>query len=227
MRTCAIMQPTYLPWLGFFELIAKSDVFVIYDCVQFEKQSWQQRNKVRAKDGTIMLTLPVKYGTGLLRTIKEVEIDYSRQVPKKHLNTLQLSYGKSVGFSTIFPEIQAIYQSQPKLLMDMNLLLIKTGMKYFGIDTPFVFASELDVQGNRVEALIDICKKVNADHYFSPVGSKVYIEENNLFAENNIQLSYQNYQHPIYPQLNYTDFISHLSFIDYLFNQENYNIIKN
>lgn len=221
------MQPTYLPWLGFFELIAKSDVFIIYDCVQFEKQSWQQRNKVRDKNGEIMLTLPVKYGSGLLRTIKEVEIDYSRNIPKKHLSTIQLSYCKSINFSKIYPEIESIYKSKPELLIDINLFLIKFGMKCLNINTPIIFASDLDVQGNRVEALVDICKKVNADHYFSPIGSKGYIDENNLFEQNNIQLSYQHFEHPIYKQLNYSDFISHLTFIDFLFNTENYNLFKN
>jgi hypothetical protein len=220
MRTCAVMQPTYLPWLGYFDLIARSDIFVIYDTVQFEKQSWQQRNRVRNKDGEIMLTLPVRYGSGLSRRIKEVEIDYSRNVPKKHSSTIQLSYSKARNFSTLFPELEALYKTQPSLLMDLNVALIKIGMKFLNIETPLIYASELDVQGNRVEALIDICKKLNASRYYSPVGSKVYIDENNLFPGNGIELVYQDYSHPVYQQVNFPDFISHLSFIDYLFNVE-------
>ncbi len=225
--TCAIMQPTYLPWLGFFELIAKSDIFVIYDSVQFEKQSWQQRNRLRDKNAELMLTLPVKYGSGLLRRINEVEVDYSRSVPKKHLQTIKLSYGKSKNFTTIFPEIESIYSSQPNLLVEMNMQLIKLGMKYFEIKTPLVFASDMDVQGNRVEALIDICQKVKATHYYSPIGSKGYIDDNNLFSENKIDLTYQNFSHPIYQQINYPDFISHLAFIDFLLNAERHDIFKN
>lgn len=220
MRTCAIMQPTYLPWLGYFELIEKSDVFVIYDSVQFEKQSWQQRNRIRNKDGEIVLILPVKYGDGLERRIKDVEIDYSRNIPKKHLTGILMSYSKTKNFSILFPELEAIYLTKPKFLLEMNIALIKLGMKYLKINTPLIYSSELDVKGTKVEALIDICKKVNANRYFSPIGSKEYIDENNLFPENNIDLVYQNFQHPTYAQANYSDFISHLAFIDYLFNLE-------
>jgi hypothetical protein len=212
------MQPTYLPWLGYFDLIEKSDVFVIYDCVQFEKQSWQQRNRIRNKDGEIMLVLPVKYGNGLLRRINEVEVDYSRNVPKKHLTSIQLSYSKAKNFSAIFFELEKIYAGKPKMLIDINVSLIKLGMKLLNIETPLVYASELNVQGSRVEALIDICKKLSVDRYLSPIGSKGYIDENNLFPENKIKLEYQNYNHPIYEQVNYDNFISHLTYIDYLFN---------
>ena len=217
---CAIMQPTYLPWLGFFELISKSDIFVIYDTVQFEKQSWQQRNRIRNKTGEIMLTVPVKHGTGLLRKISDVEIDYSKNFHKKHLQSIQLSYSKTKRYDIIFPKLESLYNAQPQFLQELNVSLIRFGMELFNINTKLQLASELDVQGTKVDALIDICKKLNATHYYSPIGSKIYIDENNLFPQNNIELSYQQYTHPIYQQANYTDFISHLSFIDYLFNTE-------
>lgn len=215
---CAIMQPTYLPWLGYFDLIRNVDKFVIYDHVQFEKQSWQQRNRIRNKEGDLMLTMAVKYDKGLERNIKDVKIDHSRNFLGKHLNSIKHSYARAKNFSVVFPEIESIYQKENEFLIDLNLDLIRLGMKYLSIEKEFLFSSTMDVQGQKVDAIIDVCKKLDADKYLSPVGSKSYIDENNIFPDNNIELSYQDFHHPEYKQINYPDFISHLSFIDYLFN---------
>ena len=218
MKTCAIMQPTYLPWLGYFDLIRNADVFVIYDHVQFEKQSWQQRNRIRNKEGELMLTVPVLYGTGLKRAIKDVKIDHSRNVISKHLSSIKFSYGRSNNFDVVYSSIESIYQRKHEFLIDLNIDLINLGMQFLNIKKEFIFSSTLDVQGKQVEALIDICKKVQADHYLSPVGAKIYIDENNLFPQKGIELRYQTFQFPSYQQVNYPNFISHLSFVDYLFN---------
>jgi hypothetical protein len=217
---CVIMQPTYLPWLGYFDLIRRADVFVVLDHVQFEKQSWQQKNRIRNKAGEILLTLPVLHEKGLERRVKDVRIDNSRNALKKHLTSIQLSYSKTMNFSKIYPEIENIYLAQQDYLIDMNIGLINVGMKYLGIKKEFMYSSKMDVQGTRVDALVDICKKVGATNYLSPVGSKAYIDENNIFADNGIALEYQQFTHPTYQQLNYPDFISHLAFIDYLFNTD-------
>jgi WbqC-like protein len=226
MRTCAIMQPTYLPWLGYFDLIRKADVFVIYDSVQFEKQSWQQRNRIRNKNEEIMLTISVKYGKGIERKINEVEIDNKQQIFKKHLTSIKLSYARSKNYNLIIEQIEAIYNSNYFFLIELNVALIKLGMNLFKLDTEMVYSSELSPEGSKVSALIDICTKLNVNHYYSPIGSKNYIDENNLFEKTDIKLSYQNFVHPVYQQLNYPNFISHLSFIDYLFNCDNFNIFK-
>jgi hypothetical protein len=214
---CAIMQPTYLPWLGYFDLIRSVDVFVIYDHVQFEKQSWQQRNRIRSKQGEILLTAPVLHEGGLGRSIKDVKINSARPITK-HLKSIELAYARSKNFDKLFPDLELVYRKKNEFLIDLNLDLIKVGMKHLGMKKEFVFSSELNITGNKVEALIDVCKKVGANKYLSPVGSKTYIDENNLFPENQIELSYQQFQHPVYQQSNYPDFISHLSFVDYLFN---------
>ncbi len=216
---CVIMQPTYLPWLGYFDLIRRADIFVYLDHVQFERQSWQQRNRIRNRDGEMLLSIPVIHGTGLSgQSIRDVKIDNSRNTLKKHLTSIKLYYSKSLNFNKLFPEVEKIYSGKIQYLIDFNLEIIQIGIKYLGISKNFMFSSKMDVQGNRVEALIDICKKTGADTYLSPVGSKQYIDENNIFAENHITLEYQQFAHPIYKQINYNDFISHLAFIDYLFN---------
>ncbi len=218
MKTCVIMQPTYLPWLGYFELIEKSDVFVFLDHVQFSKQSWQQRNKIRDKKGEILLTVPVKNNKFKESKINSILIDSSKNVLQKHLKSIQLNYQKTKNYSLYFDELEKIYSKEYEKLIDLNIELIKFGCNILNIQSNFIFSSELNVVGDRVESLIDICKKVDSNIYLSPVGSKEYIDKNNIFDINNIELSYQNYTHPIYQQANYNNFISHLSFVDYIFN---------
>jgi len=214
------MQPTYLPWIGYFDLIEKADVFVFYDTVQFEKQSWQQRNYIRNKDGKLLLTVPLKSGSGLNRKINEVEIDSGKKTNKRHLKSIEMCYSKSRNFNEIFPVLSNIYSIPFNSLIDLNVALIKFGMEQLNITTPVIFSNQLNVQTKKVEALIEICEKLEADHYYSPVGARGYIEENNLFSVNNIRLTFQSFNHPVYQQINFPDFISHLSFIDYLFNRQ-------
>ena len=120
MKTCVIMQPTYLPWLGYFDLIRNADVFVILDHVQFSKQSWQQRNRVRDKRGEVMLTVPVKH-SGLKETIiKDVEVDHARKPLVKHMRSIQNCYSKSINFDSIAAELELLYQQNCQRLMDLR-----------------------------------------------------------------------------------------------------------
>ncbi len=220
-KVCAIMQPTYIPWLGYFELIYKSDTFVFYDHVQFEKQSWQQRNRILTGNGIVMLTVPVLHEKGLERSIREVRIDERTRFNQKHIQTIRQAYSKAPFFSAYFPELEKIYAKNHSFIIDLNIDIISLGMRIFGIEREILFSSELDVKGNKVEALIDVCKKLEVTTYYSPLGSKEYIDQNNLFPQHNIQLIYQAYKHPEYSQKGHSDFTSHMSFIDYLFNVGN------
>ena len=212
------MQPTYLPWLGYFDLIRKVDVFVIYDHVQFEKRSWQQRNRIRNAAGEIMLTVAVETKSKFNQSIKDVKIDHTQKSLVKHLASIKMAYAKSPNFDRIYPAIENAFRKKVDFLMDLNLELIRTGMQYFNIQKDILFSSQMDIAGQKVEALINVCKKIGANQYLSAAGSKTYIDENNLFPVNEIELSYQSFTSPVYKQVNFSDFISHLSFIDYLFN---------
>ena len=217
-KTIAIMQPTYLPWLGYFDLIRRSDVFVLYNSVQFDKRSWQQRNRIRNKAGELMLTVPVKTKGDFEQKIADVLLDNPKAALHKHLKTIQQSYAKAPNFARFMPGLEEVYGRGFLRLQDLNFALIKFGMEALHLKTEVVFSSELETGGTKVEGLLNICKKLGATAYLSPQGSRTYIEENNLFPENRIALRYHEYEHPHYQQLNYSDFISHLSFIDYLFN---------
>ena len=218
MATLVVMQPTYLPWLGYFDLMRRADTFVVYDSAQFSKQSWQQRNRVRDRRGEIMLTVPVLTKGLLGQAIREVAVNAGENFIKKHLDTIRFNYAKAPYFKELFPSVEEVYSKKHAKLMDLNLDLIDIGRRWFKIETPMIFSSSLDVKGQEVDALIDLCRKTKADHYLSPEGARGYIEANNLFEKEGIRLSFQEFHHPVYKQLGYPDFISHLSFIDYAFN---------
>ena len=219
MKTCVIMQPTYLPWLGYFDLMKSADVFVFLDHVQYSKQSWQQRNRIRDGNGEQLLTMHARRAPTRECRIDEVMIDHSKKPLTKHLKSIRTMYARSRNFGVIFPELEELYGRDYVYLVDLNMDLIKYGAEKLGISTETIRSSELEVSSPKVGGIIEICRKVGCDRYLSPVGARNYIEENDVFAENGIVLAYQDYEHVVYDQIGYEDFVSHLSFIDYLFNE--------
>ncbi|MFM2393544.1 MAG: hypothetical protein RLZZ546_1526, partial [Bacteroidota bacterium] len=142
-----IMQPHYLPWLGYFELISKADIFVFYDHVQFEKQSWQQRNRILSIQGQIlMLTIPVKKETGLARKINEVSIDLSSNTLDKHLSSIKMNYSKCDYFDVIFPELEEIYKRKIGKLLDFESAIITWAIQKWKFAVKVVYSSTLQVQ---------------------------------------------------------------------------------
>jgi hypothetical protein len=216
----AIMQPTYLPWLGYFDLIDQVDTFAVLDTVQFEKQSWQQRNRIKTPSGLLWLTVPVLFRGLLGQKILEVEIrdaDFWR----KHLRGIEVNYGRAQFFEEYFPQISAILQQccPGTRLVDLNLRLINWLMEILGVRTPVVLASSLAQEGKRSELLADICQKLGASQYVSPLGSAVYLmDEMSCFRDADIEVVFQNYCHPEYRQL-FPPFLSHASVLDLLFNE--------
>ena len=218
MTTVAIMQPTYLPWIGYFDLIDQSDIFVFLDSIQFDKRSWQQRNRIKNTNGELLLTVPVLSKRKRDQKIKEVQIDTNQKYLPNHLRTISNNYSKTTYFREYQTEFSELYEHDYKFLADLNITLIKWFAMKLGIQVEFIRSSSLETSGRKVSLLANICEKLSADHYLSPQGSKTYIEENNLFLKNGIRLSYQEFRHPRYKQL-WGDFIPYLSIIDLLFNE--------
>lgn len=216
--TISVMQPTYLPWMGYFALIDCSDKFVIYDDVQFEKRSWQQRNRIKTSQGIQMLTIPVLKKASESRLIYDMLINEEENWRKKHLMSIEQSYKGSAHFSDFFPVLESCYLNQTSSLAEFNSHIIKEICAYMGIDQKIVFSSSFRCQGAKVDKLVNIVKHMGADEYLSPIGSFEYINENNLFEKEGIGLWYQNFRHPEYIQL-HGDFVSHLSIVDLLFNE--------
>ena len=215
----AINQPTYLPWLGYFDLIDSVDLFVVLDNVQFARQSWQQRNRIKTAAGLQWLTIPVIFRGRLGQLIKDVEIR-DAEFSRDHVRAIELAYGRSEYFADYFPALkQLLDQTRGGLLARRNLSLIRWVMDALGISTPIVLGSSLGVNGKRTELLAQICKAVGARTYVSPLGSAEYlVDEQDVLQERGIEICFQHYEHPEYRQM-FGEFTPYASVIDLLFNE--------
>lgn len=217
-KTAVIMQPTYLPWLGYFDLMDQADVFIFLDSVQFEKRSWQQRNRIKTRDGEHMLTISVKSKGKFHQKINDVKIDQTVNFVNDHLKAISYSYAKANYFKTYFPQLEAILLKKHIYLIDMNNDLVKWLRKTLGIKTKLIRSSDLAVSGTKAQLLLNICQELKCDNYLSAPGAKVYLGEGKMFTKQAIMFSYHEYVHPFYHQL-HGRFIPYLSTIDLLFNE--------
>ena len=215
-----IMQPSYLPWLGYFDLFLASDLFLYYDVVQYDKNGWRNRNRIKTPNGPLWLTVPV-LTKGLNKpSNKDVRIDTKEPWQRKHIKSLEMNYRKAPHFDEVFPIFEKVLSQPRESLLDLNTEAISEMSSYLGIHTPSKCVSDLkldlpdDMEANR--KLIEICKEVGADEFYEPAGGMTYIEPK-LFRDEGIRLTFQNYQHPEYSQL-HGNFVSHLSTADLLFN---------
>ena len=227
-KKIAIMQPTFLPWIGYFSLIDYVDEFIILDHVQFNRRSWQQRNKILLNNNEFLITIPV-YTKGLAnQSISNVKISHnSKENLNKIFKTITFAYSKTIFFNDYQEELYNILTSEKDSLINLNLNLIKWGCQKLGITTPILKSSDLKIEGKKEELLVNLCIFRQATNYISPPGSKNYLTDNYIFKENKIILEYFNYQHPIYTQQS-KEFIPYLSFLDILFNNglDSLSIIK-
>ena len=217
--TLSLMQPTYIPWIGYFSLIKQSDLFVLYTTTQLQKRSWQTRNRIKTANGELFLNVPIKKTkTRNSLTIKNAEISYDTNWVKKHLDSIRYAYSKTSYFNEVYPIIEKRLTSYPKYLSELNINLIRDFIKILEIDTQLIDSEDIKYEGKKDEALISICKILNVENYLSVKGSKEYIlSGDNLFLKNNIKLLWQEYEHPVYKQVN-GEFIPSLGIIDALFN---------
>ncbi|MEE2567035.1 WbqC family protein [Hyphobacterium marinum] len=199
-KTVAIMQPTFLPWIGYFALIDRVDLFVFLDDVQFDKRSWQQRNRILTAQGPLWLTVPVLTKGRRDQTIAEVQISPDPKFPASLLRTVESAYGKAPHFSRVFPDFAAILESHDGQLCTLNLALINWLASAFGIETPVVRSSGTPVASAKADRLAELCLAHGATRYLSPPGSKAYLDESNAFAQAGIDLAYFEYEHPTYGQ---------------------------
>lgn len=218
MKRLVIMQPSYLPWLGYFDLLLQSDLFLIYDNVQFDKDGWRNRNKIKSANGPQWLTVPVLTKGQNKPLNSDIQVNGKENWQTKHLKTLQMCYSKAPHFKEVFPLIETVLQQRWNLLLDVNLAFLKTFCEFLDIATPMQKVSELSLAlpDGKNEKLIAICRHLSAEEFYEPEGGRGYIDESQ-FTGAGIRLKFQNFQHPVYPQL-YGDFVSHLSIVDVLFN---------
>ncbi len=213
----AIMQPTYLPWIGYFALMERVETFVFLDDVQFEKRSWQQRNRIKSSTGEIWLTVPVLSKGKFAQTIADVRINPDSRFPQDHLGSIRANYARAPHFGALFDALQERYAPASDRLLPLNISLIEWIAGLLGVRTPSIRSSSLGVADTKADRLVAICRKLGATRYLSPPGSAAYLEGDTAFDAAGIELAYHDYEHPVYPQL-HGDFVSHLSALDLVMN---------
>lgn len=211
----AIHQPQFMPWLGYFDKIVRSDIFVFLDNVQFKKNEFQNRNKIKTAQGWMWLTVPVLYKYP--EHIDEVQINNRIDWRKKHVRTLKINYAKTPYFYDLSPEVEQFYVGDWEFIAEANRESVLMLLRMLGADTKTEVASSLgDLPEEPSERLAAICVSVGADTYLSGAGGRAYVDLE-PFNKKGIKVVFQNFKHPVYLQL-YGDFIPNLSLLDLLFN---------
>jgi len=217
------MQPTYLPWIGYFDLIDQVDKFVFLDDVQIEKSSWQVRNRIKTTQGELYLTIPRKKNKGgALSLIKDTEINNQQNWRKNHLKNFHQWYQKSHFYNEVMEFMEPLLLNDITHLGEFNINIIQKISQRIGIKTLF-FRSSIDLRntgGGRDVRLANICRHLTCNEYLSPQGSAVYIEMESAGGEltkSGISLYYHNYTHPNYLQQG-DGFTPYMGIVDLLFN---------
>jgi len=216
----AIIQPSYIPWRGYFHQIQKADVFIFYDDVQYDKHGWRNRNRVKTANGTIWLTIPVAARGNVVESTPINEIRCaSKGWGRKHWATLRQAYGRAPHFDRYAPLLEEFYSRQEVRLAELTIDLTRRLAHELGIArTRFVRASELaGIQGSATDRLIALMRAVGADHFISGPTAKAYIDEAKLEVAR-LTLEYMRYEYPVYEQL-HPPYDPHVSILDLLFMQ--------
>ncbi len=214
----AILQPSYIPWRGYFDQIRRVDLFIFYDDVQYDKHGWRNRNQIKTAQGKQWLTIPV-HTKGVLDgiNIRNIRIDRSTSWEKKHLRTLTFAYSKAPYFQLYHPWLESIYHRQAEFLADFTIDITVELAEILKIGgTKFLRSSEIPgIEGHKTDRLIQILTYVGAKHYISGPSARNYIEQEK-FDGAGITLEYMQYNYPEYPQL-HSPFDPFVSILDLLF----------
>jgi hypothetical protein len=217
----AIHQPTFFPWLGYFDKIVRADVFVVLDHVQFPKSrpgSWLNRVQLSVGGRPAWVTMPVVRTYHGLRRIDEMAIDNTSPWRRKLLQLLRSSYGRAPAFAEVFPIVAPLVENATDCLVDYNLAAIEALCERLGIGTAhLVRSSTLQVAGHATELLVGLVQCVGGRVYLAGGGAGGY-QEDALFHAAGLELEYQRFQHPVYAQRGAVDFVPGLSILDALFN---------
>jgi hypothetical protein len=217
----SVHQPQYLPWLGYFHKIDKSDCFVFLDTVQYKAREFINRNKIRTQDGWIWLSVPVKISGNSRQKISDVLIDNEQDWARAHRRSLEVWYSGAPFFKEYFPFFSTVYAQRWERLIDLNLVFIKFFLEQLNITTPLRVESEIGTQAKSTARIIELCRTIEADTYLSGIGGKDYLQED-LFKEEGICLQYQEFHHPVYRQQHCSEkhqFEPYMSVVDLLFNE--------
>jgi hypothetical protein len=214
-KKVVILQPNYIPWRGYFDLIASCDLFILYDDVQFTKNDWRNRNRIKTPNGLEWLSVPV--GAKIDRLIRDVKVhDYRWQ--ERHWKTLRANYSRARFAGEIFDLLEPVYLGEVfDSLLAVNRKLIETVCSYLQIDTEIRLSSEYPSRSSGSDGVLELCKILQADCYLSGPAARAYLREQD-FRDSGIEVRWFDYSgYPDYPQL-WGAFEGHVSVLDLLFN---------
>lgn len=205
-------QPAHLPWLGYLDKIARSDVFVFLDDVQFEKNSFTNRNRIKTPQGVGWLTVPLLARGHMTGTIRDLRIDESRPWREKQIKTIAGAYRRAPAFTEVFPAVAAWIGDPTDHFADYCWNQLKGWLEHAAIGTRIVRSSDLGVTERKSDLVLELCRRLGADHYLSGALGRGYLDEAS-FAAAGITIEYQDFRHPTHPQL-WGEFVSCLSAVD-------------
>lgn len=225
------MQPGYFPWLGFFEQLYRSDIFVMVDDAQYTKSDWRNRNRIKTKDGVAWLTVPVLTNNKWGQKIKDVNICNSQNWIKKHLSLMKYWYSRSPYYGNFIEDITKILEKRHTYLLDLDMEIIYWLTNVLGIKRKIIFNSSLDIsKENKHDMIIEIAKIFKAKTVYEGAAGRDWMDTN-YFHKHGLTIEFQDYEHPFYNQLWVKEqgFVTHLSILDLLFNHgpDSLNILAN
>ena len=209
-------QPVYLPWLGLFHKIALAEQFVSFNRVQYLPKDYNNRNLIKTNSGSQWLTVPVKKKGFLDSSIFDLEIDNRTPWQRKHYKSIKLAYNKSPYLHTVLDFLDHVYTNEWTHLVTLNEYMLKYFLEYLSIDVEFLVASDFHFSGAKSDLVLDMCKQLGCTHYIFGSQGKNYANEE-AFSSNSIALTFQDYVHPTYSQLN-GDFLPYMSVLDLICN---------
>lgn len=210
-------QPNYLPWLGYFEKIIRSDIFVVMDNVQYSTGSYLNRNKIRIPKGEMWLSVPVKYKDNEDMELRFIEINYDVKWAESHWKSICFNYKKTPFFEKYYDFFEGYFSTKWGNLVELNMAFINFVLKELDAKTSVVYASNYaEITGRKGDLVLSFCKAFSADLYYSGPSGKNYLNEED-FKSNNIDIYYHNYIHPTYKQ-RYSGFSPGMSILDLLMN---------
>ena len=209
-----IHQPQYLPWLGYLDKIDQAELFVMLDNVQFKKQEWQNRNRIRTAAGWQWMTVPVLQRFG--QRVNEVRINTHVRWQATQLRAIEMHYARAPFCKSYLTALHELLQRPWDRLADLNLMVLRWLLDAFGIKTPIRLASEMVLREEATDRLIDICRLVGATRYLAGAGGGDYLDTGR-FAQSGVRLEIQDFKHPEYRQC-YKPFVPALSALDLLLN---------
>ncbi len=217
MKKVAILQSNYIPWKGYFDMVAAVDEFILYDDMQYTRRDWRNRNKIKTPQGTVWLTVPVRVKGQYFQKIRDTEIDGAAWAAS-HWKSLTQHYSRAPYFGEIREWLEPLYiEKVYSHISVLNRTLLEAICRYLDIRTKISNSWDYTLVDGKTERLADLCRQAGGMEYVSGPAAKDYIEER-IFTEHSIRLTWFDYEgYPEYPQL-WGKFTHFVSILDLLFN---------